>query len=110
MSIDVQMTQLLSDMQALRKEAMQRDVLPKDDVIQQKSASFGDMFKTAIDQVNELQTHSAELKNSFELGDKDVDIAQVMIASEKAKVGFTAMIEVRNKFVEAYRDVMNMPV
>ncbi len=120
MAIDAQMSQLLADMNALRAEAMQRDVLPMGNPAIQNPASglginkpegsFGNVFKEAIHKVNELQQESSTLKKAYELGEPGVDIAQVMIASEKSKVGFTAMVEVRNKFVEAYKDVMNMSV
>lgn len=72
--------------------------------------AFGDLLKNSIDQVNSVQKASGELKTSFEYGDSDVDLAQVMIASQKASVSFQAMVQVRNKLVEAYKDVMNMPV
>jgi len=72
--------------------------------------AFGDLLKNSIDAVNDVQQASGQLKTAFELGDTDVDLAQVMIASQKASVSFQAMVQVRNKLVEAYKDVMNMPV
>ena len=72
--------------------------------------SFSDMLKNSIDSVNETQQHANTLKKAFELGDPDVDLARVMIASQKASVSFQAMNQVRNKLVEAYKDVMNMPL
>ena len=60
--------------------------------------------------MNEAQQSSGELKRAFELGESNVDLAQVMIASQKANVSFQAMVQVRNKLVEAYKDVMNMPI
>jgi flagellar hook-basal body complex protein FliE len=50
------------------------------------------------------------MRSSFERGDENIDLAQVMIAAQKSSVSFQAMVEVRNKLVEAYKDVMNMPV
>lgn len=73
-------------------------------------AGFGELFNRAIDQVNETQKASAELAKAYEQGRPGVDITDVMIASEKAGVSFQAMVQVRNKLVEAYRDVMNMPI
>ncbi|MGZ5030965.1 MAG: flagellar hook-basal body complex protein FliE, partial [Methylobacter sp.] len=43
-------------------------------------------------------------------GDTNVSLAEVMVASQKASVSFQAMLQVRNKLVEAYKDVMNMPI
>lgn len=71
---------------------------------------FGELFNRAIDQVNETQMASADLAKSYEQGKPGVDITDVMIASEKAGVSFQAMVQVRNKLIDAYRDVMNMPI
>lgn len=70
--------------------------------------SFTEMLKDSIDKVNELKTISGDKKKAFELGDPNVSLAEVMIASEKAGIAFQAMVQTRNKLVEAYRDIMNM--
>jgi len=72
--------------------------------------SFSALLSTAVDNVNEVQRTSRALKKSFELGDPNVDLPQVMIAGQKAGVAFKAMLEVRNKLLQAYKDVMSMPV
>lgn len=71
---------------------------------------FQTMFSNAIDGVNNQQMHSSSLAKRFEKGDPQVDLPEVMIAAQKASVSFEAMKEVRNKLVEAYKDIMNMPV
>ncbi|MCA6062835.1 flagellar hook-basal body complex protein FliE [Thalassolituus marinus] len=71
---------------------------------------FQSMFKSAIDTVNANQKASAELATRFEQGDPSIDLPEVMIALQKSSVSFQAMTQVRNKLVEAYKDVMNMPV
>jgi len=71
---------------------------------------FQTMFSNAIDSVNEKQMQSSSLRTRFEKGDPQVDLPEVMIAAQKASVSFEAMKEVRNKLVEAYKDIMNMPV
>jgi flagellar hook-basal body complex protein FliE len=68
------------------------------------------MFKNAINNVNENQKVAADLANRFEQGDPSIDLPEVMIALQKSSVSFQAMTQVRNKLVEAYKDVMNMPV
>ena len=50
------------------------------------------------------------MMHQFEAGQSGLDISEVMIASQKASVSFQAMTEVRNKLVEAYREIMNMPI
>jgi flagellar hook-basal body complex protein FliE len=72
--------------------------------------AFGDLLKNSINAVNDTQQHAGELSKSFEMGEPGIDLAQVMVASQKASVSFQAMVQVRNKLVEAYKDVMNMPL
>lgn len=71
---------------------------------------FQMMFSNAINQVNNNQKAASDLRNRFEKGDPSVDLPEVMIAAQKSSVSFQAMNQVRNKLVEAYKDVMNMPV
>ncbi len=71
---------------------------------------FQSMFKNAIDNVNEAQKTAGSLATRFEQGDPSVDLPEVMIALQKSSVSFQAMTQVRNKLLEAYKDVMNMPV
>lgn len=71
---------------------------------------FQAMLKTAVDNVNTTQKTSAEMAQRFEKGDPTIDLPEVMIAMQKSSVSFQAMTQVRNKLVEAYKDVMNMPV
>lgn len=72
--------------------------------------SFGEMLDQAVNKVNNVQQTSSSLAKAYELGDPNVDITDVMVASQKASVSFQSMVQVRNKLIDAYRDVMNMPV
>jgi flagellar hook-basal body complex protein FliE len=60
--------------------------------------------------VNSLQKTSGDLQMRFDRGDEDVSLSDVMIARNKSSVAFEATIQVRNKLVEAYKELMNMPV
>ncbi len=71
---------------------------------------FGELLTKSINAVNDSQKHAGELKQAFEVGEPGLDLAEVMIAVQKSSVSFQAMVEVRNKLVDAYKDVMNMPV
>ena len=73
-------------------------------------ADFSKMFKQAIDNVNGLQQNTADLRNRFEMGDKEVSSGEVMIAANKSSLAFDATVQIRNKMVEAYKEVMSMPV
>ena len=75
-----------------------------------KVPSFGDLMTKAINNVNDVQQKSSSMAEAYEKGVAGVDITDVMIASQKASVSFQAMVQVRNKLVEAYKDVMNMPI
>ena len=50
------------------------------------------------------------MRSAFDSGQGDMDLSQVMIAVQKSSLSFEAMVQVRNKLVEAYKDVMNMPI
>ena len=76
----------------------------------QDGESFQDTFQNAIKSVSDSQMESSSLKTAFELGDPNVSLEQVTIASQQASIGFEAMLQVRNKLVDAYKDIMNMPV
>jgi flagellar hook-basal body complex protein FliE len=73
------------------------------------AGSFGDLLKQSVDAVDRQRQESNALQRSFELGESQ-DLATVMIASQKANLSFQAMVTVRNRLVEAYKDVMNMPI
>jgi flagellar hook-basal body complex protein FliE len=75
-----------------------------------KVPSFGDLMTKAINNVNDVQKTSSSMADAYEKGVAGVDITDVMIASQKASVSFQAMVQVRNKLVEAYKDVMSMPI
>jgi flagellar hook-basal body complex protein FliE len=72
--------------------------------------SIGEMMGNAINQVNETQMHSGNLSTRYTQGDPNVDLPEVMVAMQKSSVSFQAMSQVRNKLLEAYKDVMNMPI
>ena len=80
------------------------------EAVASQRVDFGNVMSQALDQVNEVQQASKAIRQSYLQGDNSVDVTDVMIASQKAGVAFDAMVQVRNKLVEAYRDVMNMPV
>ncbi|MFU8787671.1 MAG: flagellar hook-basal body complex protein FliE [Methylobacter sp.] len=73
-------------------------------------ADFAAMLKQTIGAVNDSQQTAGKMADAFEKGDTSFSLADVMVASQKASVSFQAMLQVRNKLVEAYKDVMNMPM
>lgn len=73
-------------------------------------SDFGNMLKNALSNVNALQQETGQMRTAVEMGDPNVSLAQVMIASQKSSLAFEATVQVRNKLVEAYKDIMSMPV
>jgi flagellar hook-basal body complex protein FliE len=71
---------------------------------------FAKLLKQGIDGVNKTQATAADLATKFERGVPGVELPQVMLEMQKASVSFRALTEVRNKFIEAYREIMNMPL
>ena len=76
----------------------------------QGGEGFGELFSRAIESVNSTQQQADRLREAYELGSPGVSLTQVMVAAEKSTVSFEAMVQVRNKLVDAYKEIMNMPV
>jgi flagellar hook-basal body complex protein FliE len=71
---------------------------------------FSQALKTAIDQVNQAQQQAQQIAEDFTTGKNNVNLQDVMIDLQKANLSFQQMVQVRNKLVTAYNDIMNMPV
>lgn len=70
---------------------------------------FTEALNSALQQVNGLQGKAGEAAAAFERGET-TDIAAVMLAKQQASVSFEATLQVRNKLLSAYKDIMSMPV
>jgi flagellar hook-basal body complex protein FliE len=64
----------------------------------------------AINTVNSMQLESKDQSIRFEMGDKSLSLADVMVTKEKSGIAFEATVQVRNKVLEAYKQIMSMPV
>lgn len=73
-------------------------------------ADFAQALKSAVDQVNTRQQGANAMAENFAAGDPNTNLHEVMIELQKASVSFQEMIQVRNKLVTAYQDMMNMQV
>ncbi|MGB2831929.1 MAG: flagellar hook-basal body complex protein FliE [Methylotenera sp.] len=71
---------------------------------------FSQALKASLDNVNQVQKSAESLGKNFAMGDDSVSLSDVMIANQKANISFQATIQVRNKLVSAYHDIMNMQV
>jgi len=72
--------------------------------------AFADVLKASLQDVSQRSEVARELSESFEAGDPNVELSDVMVAMQKARVSFEALTQVRNKMVSAYTDIMNMPL
>ncbi len=71
--------------------------------------SFGNLLSNAIDGVNKLHHESADIQQAF-LDGEPVELHQVMVKAEEAGIATDLLIEIRNKLVEAYSELIRMPV
>ncbi len=72
--------------------------------------SFSDSLKKMLDSVNDQQSKADDLSKRFALGDDNVNLSDVMIERQKASLSLQATVQVRNKLVSAYHEIMNMQV
>lgn len=102
---DFNVNQVLNQMRTMSLQAANRPV-------QEPGAStdFSALLQQSLASVNDTQQRAGKMVEAFETGAANVSLAQVMVESQKATVSFQAMVQVRNKLVEAYKDVMNMPM
>lgn len=75
-----------------------------------QKAGFADALKASLDNVNQSQVSAEKLGQAFSMGDDKVSLSDVMISMQKANITFQATVQVRNKLVSAYHDIMNMQV
>lgn len=114
----VDISNVLSEIRSLRTQMMRNQqinpnmAIPKPDAVRPTAEvpSFGNTLRHAVDKVNDIQKTSNQLATAYEKGDPTVDISRVMIESQKASVSFQALTQVRNRVVQAYEDIMKMPI
>ena len=115
--MNIQANNLYSELQGMASQVSNSatNIRPNMEVnVQQvnnpSSAHFGELLSKAINNVNDLQSTAGELKTAVEMGDRSVTLAEAVIAGNKAGIAFEATVQVRNKLVEAYKQIMSMPV
>lgn len=108
----------LQQMQALKPEvttprlAVDLNVQPGAVTANQAAApgSFAGELKNSIQRINQLQQTAQTNTQRFQLGDPSVSLNQVMVDKQKAALAFEMGVQVRNKLVSAYKEIMNMQV
>ena len=104
--MDIKASALLSEMRAMQSEL--QPLAPANNIASQQD--FSAVLSQAVNSVNGLQQSTDSLRTRFEMGDQAVSLEEVMISSQKSSLAFDATVQVRNKVVEAYKTIMNMPV
>ncbi len=104
---DIDVSQLMSQMRTMAAAARTGDAAIGGAA---DSREFADALTHAINHVNKTQTIAANMATAYELGDANVNISELMIALQKANISFQAMLQVRNKLVAAYQEVMSLQI
>lgn len=107
---EIGMTELLTQLRALAAQAQGRPPAAEAAAAGASPSSFQSVLRNSIESVNQNQQAARGLAEAFETGAPGVDLAEVMIASQKASISFQAMVQVRNKLVSAYQEIMGMQV
>jgi flagellar hook-basal body complex protein FliE len=108
MAIDTRNLEMM--LSELRATSAVAEGKPANGVQGADGADFGTALKSAIDQVSQAQQQAQQMQNDFVAGKENVNLQDVMVNLQKASLSFQQMVQVRNKLVTAYQDVMNMPV
>lgn len=74
------------------------------------AGDFQSVLKTSLDQVNNMQRQSSQLAQRFEMGDTTVSLSDAMISLQKSSIALQQTVQVRNKLVSAYQEIMAMGV
>lgn len=75
-----------------------------------QGGSFSDAMTQALRSVSQQQLQASQLQRELQLDNPTVSLEETMVAMQKAQVGFQAVLQVRNRLVSTYSDIMNMQV
>ena len=106
--IQAMMAQLKAAAAKPANEAMPAGVVPAEPGA--AKVNFADALKNSLGEVSGAQKSAGELGKRFTMGDDSVSLSEVMVSMQKASIGFQATVQVRNKLVSAYHEIMNMQV
>ena len=75
----------------------------------QGPSGFGDLVRQTVDKVNANQMQASKISSAYERGE-GVPLTDVVLSMQKSSLSFEATLQVRNKVLKAYEDILNMPV
>jgi flagellar hook-basal body complex protein FliE len=102
-SLDV----MLSELRSAAAVAQNKPVQPGQDA---GGTDFAQVLKSTLEQVNQAQQQAHQMSQDFASGQSNVNLQDVMINLQKANLSFQQMVQVRNRLVTAYHDIINMQV
>ena len=109
MAIDTRnLDQMLTELRAAAAVTSGKPAQPATGV--GEGTDFAVALKSAIDQVSQAQQSAQQMTQDFAAGNSNVNLQDVMVNLQKANISFQQMVQVRNKLVSAYHDIMNMQV
>jgi flagellar hook-basal body complex protein FliE len=98
--------QLLQELNRLSARAAGQEAAPAEGA----AAEFGQALKAALEQADSASKEAQRLATEFDLNNPDVALHEVMASLQKASLSFQTMVQVRNRLVSAYQEIMNMQV
>jgi len=107
--MSIEINNVLSQIRAMQAQVTQRPAAAATPPAAQPGG-FANLLETAVNRVNAAQNDTVRLQEAFAAGDQNTDLSSVMIAGARSQLQFKAMVEVRNRLVSAYQDIMNMPI
>jgi len=110
---NMNINQVLAQMRVLEAQAKLQvgtESLPVNETQGVQKTDFSEVLANSLNNVNDNLMSAGEMAKAFEKGDSGISMAELMINMEKASVSFQAMTQVRNKLLNAYQEIMNMPV
>jgi len=104
---EIDISQVISQMRVMASKAQAQ---PVNTTPTSQGLDFSSILKQSVNSVNSTQKHAGKMSEAFQAGDPNTNIAEVMVAMQKASVSFEAMKQVRSKLVDAYKEIMRMQV
>ena len=95
---------------AVARAGLRPDGTPRTDGTGAVGGGFKAAMSTALKEVSQTQFEASRLQREVALDNPAVSIEETMVAMQKAQIGFQATVQVRNRLVQAYSDIMNMQV
>lgn len=104
------MNAALAQIQALQKANGLQAGASVGDVATPDGVDFRTILKNAINEVSNAQNNAQAKVQAFSTGDSSMSLEEVMVSLQKANISFQGMMAVRNRLIDAYKDVTNLQV